>query len=241
LTFPGDVAVYLYGQEPPAYRRGEGRAKEIRWQESEPPAKEGLLEQHFSSDWLPSRTPTQFITVRARKMTASLRITQSAAGAAPVVVNHLGTRIVCIAASDAAGIHFATANLAADATATLAPMSAADALKPIQQALAENDLQSPAAAQAAFLMQQSSGYNPRPYVAPYYRTTVPQGGSPPLFTVNFGPAPQHESVLERSLRDWTQSLGPQSFVAIVEQSPEVALGIDSVHEEASLHVIAGEW
>jgi hypothetical protein len=241
LTFPGDVAVYPYAQEPPPYRRGEGRAKELRWQESEPPAKDGLLEQHFSSDWLPSRTPTQFITVRARKTTARLRITQSAPGAAPAIENRLGTRILAIAVSDAAGKHFSSANLAPDATATLAPMAAADALKPIQKTLAENDLQLPPAAQAMW-MQQPTGFSSRPYPTPSYGTTVRQVvSSSQLFTVNFGPAAQHESVLERSLRAWTQSLGPQSFVAIVEQSSEVVLGLDSAHEEASLHVIAGEW
>ncbi|HEY2148794.1 MAG TPA: hypothetical protein VGH32_12715, partial [Pirellulales bacterium] len=177
-----------------------------------------------------------------RKMAARLSITQSAIGAAPKVENHLGTRIHSIAVSDAAGNHFAAANVAPDATAPLAPMAAADALKPIQQFLADNDLQLPPAAQAVW-MQQPSGYSWRPTSTPYYsRTTAPQVGySSQLFTVNFGPASQHESVLERSLRDWTQSLGPRSFVAIVEQSPEVVLGLDSAHEEASLHVVAGEW
>jgi hypothetical protein len=93
-------------------------------------------------------------------------------------------------------------------------------------------------------MQQPSGYSSRPYSSPYYgRTTVPQAGaySPQLFTANFGPASQHESILERNLRDRSQSLGPRSFVAIVDQSPEVVLGIDSAKEEASLHIVAGEW
>jgi hypothetical protein len=237
LTFPGDVAVYPYAQEPPPYRRGEGRAKELRWQESEPPSKDGLPEQHFSSDWLPSRTPTQFITVRARKTRARLSITQSAPGTAPAIENRLGTQILGIAVSDAAGNHFAATNrIAPDARETLAPMAAADALKPIQKTLADNDLQVPVAAQAT-LVQQSSGYYSPPY---YSRMTVTQVGSASsqFFT---GPPSQRESVLERSLHDWSQSLGPRSYVAIVEKSPEVILGIDSAHEEAGLHVVAGEW
>ena len=37
------------------------------------------------------------------------------------------------------------------------------------------------------------------------------------------------------------SLTPGSYLAIVERSPEVALGVPSPREEPSSHVIIGNW
>lgn len=36
-------------------------------------------------------------------------------------------------------------------------------------------------------------------------------------------------------------LTPGSYVAIVQQSPEVVLGTPSARQEASFHVILGKW
>ena len=237
LTFPSDVAVYPFGQEPPPYRGGERRPKEITWQEADPPGKGIGMNQHFSTDWLPSRTPTQFMTVRSRKTTATLGITQPVPGAAPKLANHLGTRIRSLVLTDAAGNYFGAGELEPEAAVTLAPLVTEQALKAIQKTLSENDLQLPGGAQMNWF-QPSNNYYPRPgYYAP---VTSPQSDGSFQIT-NSGPAPQHDSILERSLHDWTQSLEPRTFVAIVERSPEVVLGLDSAREEASLHVVVGQW
>ncbi|NUQ66219.1 MAG: hypothetical protein HUU20_27470, partial [Pirellulales bacterium] len=54
--------------------------------------------------------------------------------------------------------------------------------------------------------------------------------------------------LERSLASITRTaqtegplLGPASYIAIVDRSPEVELGTPSASEEASFHVVFGEW
>jgi hypothetical protein len=39
----------------------------------------------------------------------------------------------------------------------------------------------------------------------------------------------------------SRSLMPNSYVAIVERSPEVELGTPAAREEASFHVILGRW
>ena len=36
-------------------------------------------------------------------------------------------------------------------------------------------------------------------------------------------------------------LKPGSYLAIVDRSPEVVLGVSSAREEASLHVVLGKW
>jgi hypothetical protein len=238
LTFPGDVAVYPFGQEPQSpYRGGERRPKEIAWQEAESRAKGALPNQHFSTDWLPARTPTQFITVRSRKTTATFGITQSAPGTRPKLENHLGTRIKSLVLTDAAGKYFGANELESEAAATLIPLAADQAMKGIQQSVADNNLQLPGGAQVNWF-QQSNSYYPRR--GNYNSTPSPPTGRSFEIT-NSGPTPQHDSVLERSLREWTQSLEPRTFVAVVEQSPEVVVGLDSAREEASLHVVVGNW
>jgi hypothetical protein len=37
------------------------------------------------------------------------------------------------------------------------------------------------------------------------------------------------------------SLEPGSYVAVVDQSPEVVLGVASARQEASYHVVLGKW
>jgi hypothetical protein len=53
------------------------------------------------------------------------------------------------------------------------------------------------------------------------------------------------SVLEYGLRDALTSLSnelpPRSYVAIVELSTEIPLGVRSAREESSFHVIVGRW
>ena len=237
LTFPGDVAVYPFGQEPPPYRGGERRPKEIAWQEADSPGKGVTMNQHFSTDWLPSRTPTQFMTVRSRKTTAALGITQPVPGSPPKLENHLGTRIRSLVLTDAAGNYFGAGELEPEAATKLAPLATDQTLKSIQKALSENDLQLPGGAQVSSF-QTSNSYYPR---SGYYPSTTVPSPDGSFQIANSGPASQHDSVLERSLHDWTQSLEPRSFVAIVEKSPEVVLGLDSAREEASLHVVVGQW
>ena len=65
------------------------------------------------------------------------------------------------------------------------------------------------------------------------------GSGPPLHE-------QDSGTLERELFDLVQQmikekLPPKTYIAVVESSPEVELGTPSAREEASFHVIRGEW
>ncbi len=239
LTFPGDVAVYPFEAEPETYRRSDLPPKEMNWQPADDKSPGAMPMQHFSSDWLPARTPKQFITVRSRKTPARLSITQPQQGGPLQIENHLGTRIIAMAISDAKNTQFGAEGIANGQSVSLTSANIRDAMATIRETLTSNALESPLGGQT--IMPRRS-----PYGSSYY----PQAQySPPMLgptgtrfqILNSGPAPQHDGVLERNLQQWSQSLPPRGFVAIVERSPEVALGLDSVSEEASLHVIAGEW
>jgi hypothetical protein len=53
------------------------------------------------------------------------------------------------------------------------------------------------------------------------------------------------SILERGLRSIgnlkLDEMRPRSYIAIVRQAPNLSLGIESVAEEASFHVVTGNW
>lgn len=238
LTFPGDVAVYPLEQDPVDYRGVKQRPVELTWQAAE--AAGGLASQHLSSDWLPARTPKQFITVRSRKTEARLAIVEIKPGQAIQVENRLGTRITAIAVSDATGTKFAGGELPNGQTATLVPAASGEALSAIHAALSANSLGLPPEAQGAWLQRSNNYY--RSYPQPTYSIRTPGPGGQPGFEItSSGPMPQRDAMLEQRLGDWSQSLGPRRFVAIVERSPEVVLGLEGASEEASLHVVAGEW
>ena len=222
MMFPGDVAVYPLRLPTEDLRRGRGGAnrpeRELDWIAADTP--DGLPDQHFSSRWLPARVPTQFVTVRARQTTARLKVTLPAGGT-PQVENHLGTRIESLVLTDEAGQYFKAAEIGDGQSAKVQAVAASDALEIVRRVLRDNVLQPPAGSTPDWFTNQGMSYR-------YNNVPVPN-----LLA--------GQSVLERSLREAGEPLAPRRFVAIVERSPEVELGLDSVGEEASLHVVCGDW
>ena len=222
MTFPGDVAVYPLRLPTEDQRRGRGRAnrpeRELEWIAADKP--DCLPDKHLSSQWLPARVPTQFVTVRARQTPARLKITVPAGGP-PLIENRLATRIVSLVLTDDAGNYFKTADLGDRQTAKAAAVSKADALEIVRRVLRDNMLQPPDGSTPDWFTNQGMSYR-------YNNVPVPN--------LLVG-----QSVLERNLRDAGEPLAPRRFVAIVERSPEVELGLDSASQEASLHVVVGDW
>jgi hypothetical protein len=220
MTFPGDVAVYPL-RLPTESQRGRianRPVREMQWFAAD--TADGLPDQHFLSHWLPARVPTQFVTARARRTTARLKVTLPAGGT-PQVENRLGTRIVSLVLTDEAGKYFQAAGIAEGQTAKVQALVASDALEIVRHVLRDNMLQPPAGSTPDWFTNQGMSYR-------YSNVQVPN-----LLA--------GQSVLERSLREAGEPLAPRRFVAVVERSPEVELGLDSVSEEASLHVVCGDW
>jgi hypothetical protein len=227
LTFSAEMAVYPILAEPDFNSYGRRTTREIEWAgmgTSDPAA----ARQHLTSGWLQSRTPTQFLTVRARKSELLLEVSDAAsAGDPPQVTNRLQTRIERLFLLDSRGSWFVAEDVADQTAATLQPSAFAD----VQQALSTLESAHMLRPPEGLTGQNSNmfGFNNR-------RWYGPQSGS------NYAVGP---SLLERSLTDPCGidkgAVPPRSYIAIVEHSPEVEHGVSGLTEEASFHMIVGRW
>lgn len=218
LTFPDDVAVIPYEYLP---AEQESRTRELIWGE----------DQWLSSGWLPSRTPTQLITIRSRPTDLGLSIGQSKDLPNKLLVsNRLRTPIRQLLVRAKDGGYFWADNLGVDAAKQAETIALAEAQRRLQKTFGECKPQYPVGMDRAGPGGYSSwsGYGSR-WSWMSSQTDIPA----PM---------QKAGVLEVSLAAArAASLEPGSYVAIVERSPEVVVGTDSAREEASLHVILGKW
>ncbi len=176
-------------------------------------------DQHLAEGWLRSRTTTQFMCIRARQSPAALQVT-STPGKPPVVTNQLGSRILQLVLRDAEGKYFGAADIDAGGTITLDAAAAQTASAAARLSILE--------ARPQALSSSNISLSPgRPYSGSYMLSG-------------------NESRLEASIEEARLALGgnldlpPNSYIAIVEKSPEVEYGC-SARQEGSLHVIRGRW
>ena len=220
LTFPADVAVI-----PLEYVANDRRAagRELAW--------EG--DQRLTSGWLDSRTPTQFLTLRARRSQCGLKLLAPESGGDGLgFSNQLGTPIhqLLIRAEDG-GYYWAT-NVGAGGTTAARPIDPAKAFRQLQRAYREHEPAYPPYMDRNSL-PDVSGYS---YSGVWYgRDDLPEP------TVRTSRLEETLRVLRTAVGSQTAALAPGSYVAIVERSPEVVLGTPSAREESSFHVVLGTW
>ena len=131
LTMPADVVVYPIL---PSWSTEANRVmqRSVIWEENEASLTRG---------WLNSRTPTQYLTLRARKSPNRLNV-QSGGGKAQVT-NRLGTTIRELLLVDEAGDFYSGAEIANDATVALQPTSRTDAAQSIGKLVRDNQPEVP--------------------------------------------------------------------------------------------------
>ncbi|HWB09879.1 MAG TPA: hypothetical protein VG826_11660 [Pirellulales bacterium] len=193
--------------------------------------------QELVSGWVPSRTPTQYLTVRSRRSQAGLRFVPPGGQKGAQIENQLGTRVVRLLVADDQGRHYGGADIAAGARASLKPVDPGDGRSAIQELV--ND-RKPGVPQG-FVPPSESTFRGR---VRYYGSAT--SGAVPGASLG-------TSRLETCLRDATMGadrqaskadraqLAPRTYIAVVERSPEVVFGVDEPREEDSLHVIVGSW
>jgi len=219
LTFPADVAVVPL-EYVPNDRRSRGR--EMIW--------EG--DQWMVSGWLHSRTPAQFLTIRSRPTRSGLKFLPPDADTDGLgFSNELGAPIhqLLIRAED--GGYYRAANVASGGTTTARPIDPAKAFAQLGRVYREQKLKYP------------------PEMDPSSLPDVSGMGYGPMAWNNDWPQPTaRTSRLEAMLRalgtpvgSGAAALKPGSYVAIVEQSPEVVLGTPAAREESSFHCVLGTW
>jgi hypothetical protein len=172
------------------------------------------------------------MVLQARETTAKIEIAENG-GAPPQATNKLGVDIDFLVIRDSQGKFFAAQDVADGKAAKLAPVAWADASLRLQKAL------------AAARPSNPEGYDPRVHNevlnfgnSGYYYW----GGS---VDSNLPEPSVSSSLLERSLRRITSTdpnaLPPQSYVALVPQSPEVPAGVTRMKQMKSVHMVTGKW
>jgi hypothetical protein len=227
LSMPDDVAVYpvIPGWNESSIDASIGAEREMIWA---PP------EAKLIRGWLRSRTPTQFLTIRARKSPYRLDLSQSKDRLA--ASNELGTAIKFVVAIDENGQLFAAEDVPNGASGSLLPIARVDAIRRVRQLVIDNEPQAPAALAgedsdfALFERRQSQRMMRRQYGLQY---------SDQRLSANL----LHDALanLAGLAGQPALQLPPKSYVAFTESGPEVALGVSNAEEEASFHVIVGTW
>jgi hypothetical protein len=228
LSFPADAAVYPYEAMPGASAQHN---REVRWDDG----------QRFAQGWLPSRTATQFVTVRSRATDARLLVSETPAGV--TVVNRLGARIERLYVRTASGCWVAE-DVEPGATAACSPIQPASATVELGEELAKSQptLMSGIDPGALGYNYNSVAFRRRMFAMGY---NMPQ--TPRVDQATCGMEQTMTRIRDSGLGSdgggpgFPCYAGPRSFVAIVDRSPEVTLGTDRAQEEDSFHLILGNW
>jgi hypothetical protein len=218
LSFAPDVAVYPLSDV--GYNPQFSDARSVEWTD------EG---QRLTSGWVPARTVRQFVTVRARASESRLQISRTDA-ADPTVENLLGTHIERLIVVGPDGTAYQAADIDEGATAQLAAADAA-ALAALKVDINRRRPFVPAG------MQPDDYYDTlfggRVYYGYFNNGSIE---SPMQVTGRL----EHGLTQVLSLRP--EALPPRTYVALVDESPETDVGVESYRaEEDSLHVIVGRW
>ena len=228
LEFPTDAAVYPIN---PGWTEMSNFGGEVQLT---PRALQWADKQYLTEGWLASRTPTQYLTVAARRSDRKLEIAPQ--GDDVRVTNQLGAAIELLLLRDKDGRLFTGASLAPDASLVLT----------------EVDDESELAGRLRILFQdreptfpdgfddQRTGMVGRPYQY-NYNSYNPYG---------YG-GPSSASRLEQRIDSFTQPVGAGSsrsinlpsgtYLALVRRGVEVTTGLADQDEEGSFHVVHGTW
>lgn len=235
LTMPEDVVVLPLAAMP-HYQDGQNHVRRaMDW------TAEG---QKLHTGWLSARTLTQYLLVRSRASDRGLKLLHSSpAGDTWTIENNLGTRIQRLLVIGEDGRAFRAGDSPDGGAAKLSSADLRAELQGLKQYIDAARGVIPEGVPIEVLKAAASG---RRGWASYYPTS--QG----LTDVS-----SHTGRLETSLVESTAMkpegngvpvepviplfLGPRSYVAIVDRSPEAPTGVPVVREEGSLHVIVGRW
>jgi len=225
LLLPADVVVYpiLPGWAREALIYDE---KQMDWASNEAKLKQG---------WLISRTPTQYLSIRSRKTPHRLEVLSAARENKMRVKNELGARIQTLVVTRDDGTMFFGEGIAAAESAHLQPIELDDAIRRVSKLIVDALPQAPAAlasndADLATVLGAPRSRRYGRYGGQYSSGRLSENLAGDAITgiagLNGAPA---------------LALAPRSYVAITDVGPEVELGVDNAREEASFHMIQGQY
>jgi hypothetical protein len=226
LTMPDDVAVYpiVPDWNASSIESVVNSKRDLRWVPGE---------GRMTRGWLRSRTPTQYLTIRARSSPMRLELQ-------PVrdrlrAKNSLGTQIEYVVVADEANKFWSGESLADGKVEFLSPVERLDAVDRFRKIVTERSPVKPDALVDG--NSRSSTYQRRRWMAMRGRYSAYSGNE--SFDANLANA----SIATLAGTDGQEGLAlpPRSYVAVTTTGPEVVFGMDGVEEEASFHVIVGQW
>jgi hypothetical protein len=190
--------------------------------------------QRLTEGWLRSRTPTQYLTIRARKSPHRLDIQPPGDGRL-AVGNELGTPIEFLAVVDEAGDVFVGESIVEGAKAELKKSTHDLALRRIRQLVTDHRPETPAALEmeptpiAQMQRRQQRRYYRNQLGMDYgvsrLRDNLPNDAIAAIAGTNLAPV---------------ENLPSRWYFAVTEKGPEVEFGTPVV-EQDSFHVIEGTW
>ncbi len=213
LVFPADAAAIPIDFRPQFYR---SRGRRTRWGRH----------QRLSGGSFPSRTTVQYLVVESRPLQGRLEFGERDSDGTLPVVNHLGIEIDRLIVCDADDSIYKAELIGDGRSATLT------------QASRQAEFQAWNALLAQHRPQYPTGFDPRQIENAADVLGLDYRRRSRALNVTFT-----NNVFEDGLRrTWRQpsSLGPRSYLAIVEQGPTVSLGA-ATDQQASFHVVIGKW
>jgi hypothetical protein len=221
LAMPADVVLYPII---PGWSRGSVDAlvrtkRNVVWDEDQAALGRG---------WLRSRTPTQYLSIRARK--SPHRLDFATPSGKLRISNKLNSAIQYVVVIDNADKVWAGEKLDKDAVAFLQPIERGDAVTRLRKLATDNAPQAPP--------ELAEGDS-------YYRRYQMYGGRYGQYYIEHTLAGNLandalSAVVGMPGEDGLQ-LPPRSYVAVTETGPEVEFGMRGAKEQASFHVIVGRY
>jgi hypothetical protein len=226
LTMPADVVLYpiIPSWSASNINAQIGTARDVVWREGE---------ARLTRGWLRSRTPTQYLTIRSR--TSPHRLELTPARGRLRAKNELGTTIKFLVVLDDANKVWASEQLGSGAVVFLQSAERSEAVRKLRKLVTEHTSELPAALAgneseyAAMQRAQWRMYSGQ-YGADLSEHNLDTNLANDALTRLAGLAGQNGLTLP-----------PRSYVAVTATGPEVEFGMKSAEEQASFHVIVGQW
>ncbi len=227
LTLSDDVTLYpiVPGWNEASYGTFLGTNRSLAWTDDG---------ERLSGDWLLSRVPMQYLSIRARKSLHRLNLQPDKESMK--ATNELGARINFVAVVDELGRVFIGDSIEDRASVDLQLSTHDDALRKLRRLIADNEpIIPPALAEdpTDFSRQQ------RRQQRRLFRTQ---------FGLDYGTGRLGDNLQSAAIADLVGNRGTpvlelprRTYFAVTDTGPEVELGIAEAEEEASFHVLVGNW
>ncbi len=181
--------------------------------------------QALKSGWMPSRTRTQFLTLRNAEQRSRVEFKPANQGKVELG-NGLPWDIEALVVCDDAHHLYFGEKIAANASAALAPAQKGD-LKRFVGLLGRNEPEVP----EGFVL---------PTAGPFRRGGV-------FFSGSRSPGQFQSNLMERRIADWKwlsqdkNPLVPRSYLAVLKQNPGIETGVERSTEEMGYHLLLGYY